>query len=251
MRSNACGVAGCRSDRRTRRPRGSRRQRQRTVPASGGSSNLNCTGRVVPAVTVSVSPASSGARVPIRNTVERPSWVSVKRRCAWCLRRRSGRNVDAAQQLPVREHVGVVGGDEIPCRDGTFGPVGAPQRVGGVERHRQRDHRSGRQRHADVAADGGRVPHLERGEERIAARGATGLRPANPAAAQTRTAPGPCTWRRSAGPHRMPREPASPTQRDRSDGSRPAAARRTTRCLRRAMRRPCATARPAVRAVAG
>ena len=40
--------------------------------------------------------------------------------------------------------------------------VARPERVDAFERGGQRDHRAGRQRHADVAADGRRVPDLER-----------------------------------------------------------------------------------------
>lgn len=57
------------------------------VGASGIRSKANRTGRVVPAVTVSVMSLVPGVCVPIRNTVERPRWVSVNLRCAARLRR--------------------------------------------------------------------------------------------------------------------------------------------------------------------
>ena len=38
-----------------------------------------------------------------------------------------------------------------------------------MQGHAERDHRAGRQGHADVAADRGRVPDLERGQKGVAA----------------------------------------------------------------------------------
>ena len=47
--------------------------------------------------------------------------------------------------------------------------VGLPDRADAVERRGQRDHRPGRQRHAEIAADGRGLPDLEGGQERAAA----------------------------------------------------------------------------------
>ena len=48
-------------------------------------------------------------------------------------------------------------------------PSGLPDRADAVERRGQRDHRPGRQGHAEVAADGGGLPDLEGGQKRAAA----------------------------------------------------------------------------------
>ena len=100
-------------------------------------------------------------------------------------------------------------------------PSGAQQLVAGLERDRQRDHRAGRQGHADVAADGRRVPDLERGQERLAARREEGAR--DPIARRRRrhTARGRCTSRRSRGPRRSGRgvPAAAPSGRPGGAGS--------------------------------
>ena len=93
------------------------------------------------------------------------------------LAQRARRDVDLPQHLTGPEDVLVVAGDEIGCVDGAFGAVGGPQRVGGLQRHRHRDHRACGQGHADVAADRRGVPHLERGQERFTAGGEQRGRP--------------------------------------------------------------------------
>jgi hypothetical protein len=85
------------------------------------------------------------------------------------LRQRRCRHVTAAEQFSSLENVGVVAGHEIDRGDLACGCDARPQGVGGLERDGQRDHRPRRQRHADIAADGGCVPDLERREERVAA----------------------------------------------------------------------------------
>ena len=75
----------------------------------------------------------------------------------------------AAQQLTRQQHVLMVADDEIDGRHLALAAVERPQGVDPFQRRRQRGHRARRQGHADVAADGGRVPDLERGEEGAAA----------------------------------------------------------------------------------
>jgi hypothetical protein len=77
--------------------------------------------------------------------------------------------MDAAQQLSRREDVHVVAGDEVDSGHVARRRAARPQRVGALKRDGQRDHRPGRQRHADVSADGGGIPDLERGQECLAA----------------------------------------------------------------------------------
>ena len=79
---------------------------------------------------------------------------------------RVGGEGDAAQQLARQQDVIERPAHEIGHRHLPLSPVRRPQRAHAVERRGQRNHRSRRQRHAQVAADGRRVPDLERGEER-------------------------------------------------------------------------------------
>lgn len=58
----------------------------RSSALSGIESKANCTGRVVPAVTVSSRSSAPGRWVAIMKIVERPRWVSVNRRCVYLLR---------------------------------------------------------------------------------------------------------------------------------------------------------------------
>ena len=83
----------------------------------------------------------------------------------------AGRNVDLPKEFARFEDVRVVSGDEIDCGDGAFGARCRLQRVGGLECHGHGDHRPRGQGHADVAAHSGRVPHLERRQEGLAAGG--------------------------------------------------------------------------------
>lgn len=137
------------------------------VSASGIDSKANRSRRVVPAVTVSSRSSVSGVRVATAKIVDRPRCVSVNRRWAWRLRSAVG-DVDLAEHFAWRKHVFVVAGDEIDCGHRAFGPIGGPERVTGLQCDRHRDHRSGRQRHVDVAADRRRIPDLERREEGFA-----------------------------------------------------------------------------------
>ncbi len=79
------------------------------------------------------------------------------------------RDIDLPQQIARREHVALVAGDEIGDGHFPFTAVGLPDGADAVERCGERDHRPRRQRHADIAADGRRLPYLEGGEERAAA----------------------------------------------------------------------------------
>ena len=131
--------------------------------------SCNRTGWVVPAVMVSSRSVVPGVWVAIMKIVERPSWVRVKRRWVWRLRRALDRDIDTPQNLTRSKDILVVPGDEIGRIDGARRPVGRPQRVGRLQRDRHGDHRAGGQGHADVAADRRRVPHLERRQESFAA----------------------------------------------------------------------------------
>ena len=95
-----------------------------------------------------------------------------QRRAAERVRFRSAvrRQMDAAQQFARRQERSHV----LPVTKSTRRQRGAvafarPQLVHAFERGRQRDHRSGGQRHHDVAADRRLVPNLERREKRAAA----------------------------------------------------------------------------------
>ena len=79
------------------------------------------------------------------------------------------RDIDLPQQIARREYVALVAGDEIGDGNFPLAATGLPDRADAVERRGQRDHRPRRQRHADVAADGRRLPDLEGGEKRAAA----------------------------------------------------------------------------------
>ena len=79
------------------------------------------------------------------------------------------RDIDLPQEIARRQHVALVAGDEIGDGNFPLAAIGLPDRADAVERRGERDHRPGRQRHADVAADGRRLPDLEGGEERAAA----------------------------------------------------------------------------------
>ena len=85
------------------------------------------------------------------------------------LPQRGSGQADAAQQLARPQHVQVVADDEVLNSNLARGTAAWPQRADAFQRGRQRDHRAGRQRHADVAPDGCRVPDFERGKEGIAA----------------------------------------------------------------------------------
>ena len=81
----------------------------------------------------------------------------------------AGGKMNAAQQLARFEHVHMVAGDEVERRDlARLAPL-RPQRVDAFERSSERDHGAGRQRHADIPADGRRVVDLERHQQRVAA----------------------------------------------------------------------------------
>src|SRR6202022_2196622 len=71
------------------------------------------------------------------------------------------RNIDLPQQIARREHVALVADDEVGDADLLLAAVRLPDRAYAVERRRQRDHRAGRQAHAEFAADGCGLPYLE------------------------------------------------------------------------------------------
>src|SRR6202043_2271224 len=79
------------------------------------------------------------------------------------------RNIDLPQQIAKLEHVALVAGDEVGCGYLALAAVGLPDRADAIERRRERDHGTCRQRHADVAADGRGLPDLEGGEKGAAA----------------------------------------------------------------------------------
>ena len=163
-------VGGAVRDRRTRRRRGWRRCSAAASRRPAWCRNAMRTGRVVPAVTVSSRSLVSRrlrtdqeyrrtAQAGQREAAVRGALAQGARpecRCA------AGSRPGARMfwWSPVTKSSGV---------DGALGAVGSPQRVRRLERDRQRDHRAGGQGHADVAADGRRVPDLERGQERLAA----------------------------------------------------------------------------------
>lgn len=98
------------------------------------------------------------------------------------------RNIDAAQHVSRSKGVGVRARDQV--RDGdavvVIGPITRPHLPDTVESGGQRDHRSGRQGQRDVAADGGGLPDLERGQQCCcAAREQCGGRPRRGVARQS------------------------------------------------------------------
>ena len=131
--------------------------------------NASWIGRAVDAVTVSVkravgveacrSAAPPSGRAASARSGETPSGASA---------RRSGMSI-CRSSSPGASTLRVVAGDEIDDRHPALAAAGLPDRADAVERGGQRDHRPRRQRHADVAADGRRLPDLERGEEGAAA----------------------------------------------------------------------------------
>ena len=82
---------------------------------------------------------------------------------------RRKRDIDLTQQIAWSQHVALIAGDEVGDADLLLAAVGLPDRADAVERRRQRDHRSRRQRHAEIAADGRGLPDLERSQKCAAA----------------------------------------------------------------------------------
>ena len=170
----------------------------------------------------------------MRSAAERPSCVSEARRKAkrrasavagrWMLRSNSpGRRTFV--WLPVTKSSTAISRGAAAAR---------PQRAGTLKRRGERDHRPRGQRHADVAADGRRVPDLERGEKRVAAlarAAASALHAAGPQSDRARRS---CRSRRSPVRRPRPRARASPASRGRSGCRARAAARRTARFRRQA-----------------
>ena len=139
------------------------------LPQLGRSGN-----RGTPAAPAGRSRRSRSARMSrpaaTRADQQRGGAAHVRQRHRRKAARRSGRRrqIDAAQQL--------AGAGRSRCcpvtnstRHVALAAVARPDGADAFQRGGQRDHRAGRQRHADVAADGGRVPDLERSEEGAAA----------------------------------------------------------------------------------
>ena len=109
--------------------------------------------------------SSSALRVPMRNTAERPRWVSEERceakrlRSAragrWMLRSSSPGSSTLAW-LPVTKSI---------AAHFALAPIAGQEGVAGFECGGERHHRACRQRHADIAADRSGVPDLERGKK--------------------------------------------------------------------------------------
>ena len=220
---------------------------------SGTAAKRSRTGRAVAAVTVSANAPSRGRSVPISSAAERPSVRQrdppEAARCARALRPagRCARSISPGAATFAWSPV-----HEIDDRHPPLAAVARPDRADALQRGGQRDHRAGRQRHADVAADGGRVPDLERGQERAAAladqRRARSTRPA----ARTRIELGDrCRSRRSPARRSSTAAPASRASQGRSAGADAAAARRTARCRRPARHRRPASAATGRRRAAG
>ena len=167
--SCACARPACRGRRRDRGRRECDAGSPRAIrPASGILERT-----AGPAAWSRRSPSARRRRrcrwLPINSAAERPTGVSE----IW---RNADRRFSAASGMsicrsrsPGCEHVALVAGDEVGDRNLSLAAVGLPDRADAVERRRQRDHRPGRQRHADVAADGCGLPDLEGGEEGAAA----------------------------------------------------------------------------------
>jgi hypothetical protein len=88
------------------------------------------------------------------------------------MRRRVGQRVGGTvtrRRSPRGENVAVVARHEIEGVDDAHGPIRRPQLVLRLQRYRRRDHRSGGQGHADVSADGRRVPGIGGGQECLTA----------------------------------------------------------------------------------
>ncbi len=83
--------------------------------------------------------------------------------------KRRQRQVDSAKQFARLERVAQRRQHEIAHGDLALAALRRPDRAHAVERRGERDHRSRRQRHAEIAADGRHVPDFERREKRPAA----------------------------------------------------------------------------------
>ena len=116
------------------------------------------------------------------------------------------RNTFARRQHILQRTLHEIGNSNLP-----LAAVRRPERADAVERGGQRDHRSRRQRHADVAADGRRVPDLEGSEKGAAAlldqRAPRSSRPVW----RRRRAARWCRWRRSPARSHRRSAPASRT----------------------------------------
>ena len=142
----------------------------RSAPADGSRSKRSCIGLAVAAVMVSRK--SPPVSAPCADH-ERGRPAEMGQRIAAegeALVERAGGEMDAAQQLArLAARWLMVAGDEIGRGHLARFRAARPQHIAALERHSQRDHRAGRQRHADIAADGGRVPDLPRRQQRVAA----------------------------------------------------------------------------------
>src|SRR5882724_175984 len=76
---------------------------------------------------------------------------------------------DAAQKLAWRKDISLISSYEIHHRHFAWFSTARPERANTLQGRRKRNHWTCWQRHADVSADGGFVPDLERGQKRTAA----------------------------------------------------------------------------------
>ncbi len=167
-KSCACDTPACHERRRRIsefHARGGRAARRR----SGSFGNLSRCGRSVEAETVSMKTPSCGSSVPASSAVDRPEMSQRYSAKARSLAQRGSRQLDASEQIARLQHILMVAGDEILDRHAALGAVAIQNLANAFERDRQRNHRTRRQRHADIAADGGCVPDFERRQERAAA----------------------------------------------------------------------------------
>ena len=105
------------------------------------------------------STAPPSGRPASARSGETPSAASARRAGVSICRSRSP-GASTLRWLPVTKSA---------TRNLLLAAVGLPDRADAVERRGQRDHRPGRQRHAEIAADGRGLPDLEGGEKGAAA----------------------------------------------------------------------------------
>jgi hypothetical protein len=100
----------------------------------------------------------------------RPSEMGERRAAEGeALRERARGEMDAPQQLTGTKRVSVVFGHEVNRRNIARLRIARPERVDAFKRDRERDHRAGGQRHANIAAHRRRVADLERHQQGMAA----------------------------------------------------------------------------------
>ena len=137
--------------------------------ASGMPGNASLTGLAVEAVIV-----SSRSRVARRAGADQQRRRAAERRQRHLPERGAAhqgrsRKLDRPQDVAGFELRPAPAGDEFGDRDLSRSAVGQPDDTDAAQRAGQRNHRPGRQGHADVAADGRRIPDLERRDESPAA----------------------------------------------------------------------------------